>query len=87
MGNNVYAIFQNRMLALNYFEILKKYRISAFVVNKPNELGSSCGIAIKFNVKDLQVARSALGFSRVNGFKGFFIENMVNRNRNFTVVK
>ncbi len=67
----VIATFRSRTETLNFASILRSYNVWCLVINTPRYINVSCGISVKFNSVDIDVAKmiiSRRGFSTFGGF-------------------
>lgn len=67
------AVFRARSETMNFASILKSYGVFATVINTPRVVNVSCGISVKFNVKDLDVAKTVLSRRRFDTFGGVYL--------------
>lgn len=64
------AVFRSRTETINFASILRSYNVYCVVVNTPRNINVSCGISVKFNAQDKDIAQMIIarrGFSTFGG--------------------
>ena len=66
------AVFRSRTETLNFASILRSYNVQCIIVNTPRNINVACGISVKFNRKDIDVAKMIVSRRGLSTFGGFF---------------
>lgn len=69
----ILAVFSVRTDTIQFNRLLTKNRVYSTVVETPKAASSSCGISVKFAVKDLPVAKRLLPASGTKSFVRFYL--------------
>lgn len=65
------AVFRARSETITFAGLLRSY-CPAQVINTPRKVNVSCGISVRFSVKDIQSAKEILSRRKFDTFVGFF---------------
>lgn len=66
------APFKSRSEALRLKKLLSDRRIAATVINTPRELGTSCGLSVVFQGKEIALVASLIRQNMLSSFLGFY---------------
>lgn len=69
--NYVLAVFNSRSQTMAFYNRLKGRKIACSIINNPKATGVTCGICVKFFLKNLNDARAILN-NNSTGFAGFY---------------
>ena len=83
----ILAVFSVRTDTMQFNRILNKNGISSTVVETPKSASASCGISVKFALKDLNEARRLLTFSGTKSFVRFYLVTGFYGNAKLTPIK
>ena len=83
----VLAVFSIRTDTIQFNRLLNKNRINSTVVETPKAASASCGISVKFALKDLPIARRILPTSGTKSFVRFFLVTGFYGNMRITPLK
>lgn len=70
--NYVISVFQSRNETLYFGNMLRQMGIYVSVINTPKEAGQACGISVRFEERNLLIAKKLLASKPFRSFKGFF---------------
>lgn len=68
----VFAVFLNRNEVMQFITLLKRNRVISSMVSAPKGLGGSCSVAVKFFLKDIDIAKKLLYANNFKTFSNFF---------------
>lgn len=71
--NYVICVFKLRSNTLKFYKLLNKNKIKASVVATPKSVGSSCGVSVKIDYKNLLPAKKVFARSGIKGLSGFYL--------------
>lgn len=76
----VYVVisFRSRTDTLAFSNLLKSYNVKNYVINTPRQLSVSCGVSVKIDIKDTEIARTLLARRNFVSFAGIFLINQTN---------
>ncbi len=66
------AVFVNRFECQMFSKKLNSMRLPNTIISTPRELGMSCGLSVKFNLKNLILAKKVLSGMNYSSFKNFY---------------
>jgi len=66
------AAFRSRQQVLKTREILRRQGINSTVVSTPREISAGCGLSVKFDLKDTQAVKNAVGNNRSQNLIGLY---------------
>ena len=66
------AAFRSRQQVLRTNELLRKQGVNASVVSTPREISAGCGLSVKFDLKDAQAVKNAIGQNRSQNLIGLY---------------
>ena len=73
--NYTVAVFRSRFATLNFANLLRANNIPVAIINTPSQIGSACGISVKFlsdYISKVQVILARkIGLSNFVGFYSF----------------
>lgn len=70
--NYILAVFKSRFATLNFANLLRANNIPVAIINTPQNIGSACGISVKFLSDYYQKAQTLLSRSGTGNFEGFY---------------
>ena len=68
----VIAVFSSRNETLYFANMFKSKNYYSMIINTPREAGQACGISVKFDVRNLPIARQFLSSKPFRSFVGFY---------------
>ena len=71
----ILAVFAVRTETISFYNMLKRARMNAMVVETPKSLQASCGISVKFSQDDLSKAKSIIKNGNFRSFVRFYAIN------------
>lgn len=83
----IIAVFGSRTHTMQFAKCMKMAGFSAFVVNTPREIMSSCGVSVKFSSRAISVARRCLTTGRLVTFKGFYQKILFGNSTRYVLIK
>ena len=66
------AVFKSRTEAISYTTNLRRNFIYANLIPTPVEVGRTCGLSVKIEIKDINEAKYLLSISRNSSFLGWY---------------
>ena len=72
MGEYIIAVFSIRTSTMQFNKLLSQNGIRSVVVETPKSASASCGISVRFDVKNLPLARELLMNSGIKNFVRFY---------------
>lgn len=66
-------LFTARTQTINFYQLLKSYGIYCNLIDTPRSIQSSCGMAVKFDLHDINTAKDILRRRNFNFFNGIYI--------------
>lgn len=71
--NYTLAVFRSRFATLNFANLLKANNVPVAIINTPSQIGSACGICVKFLSDYFSKVQSILiGKGCANNLVGFY---------------
>lgn len=67
-----FAIFKSRSRALAFSQELSSYGVRSVLVPTPREVGTGCGLAVRFDSRDFGKARAVAAKRSDASFRGFY---------------
>ena len=74
------AVFRARNETITFANLLKSYGVNVMVVTTPRQINVSCGISVRFNYNDLEIAKNLLARRRFDSFGGFYLVKQIGAN-------
>ena len=72
MGEYIIAVFSIRTSTIQFDKLLKKNGVKSLIVETPKSASASCGISVRFDVKNFQKAKEILAHSGIKNFVRFY---------------
>ena len=66
------AVFVNRVECQMFSKKLTAISIPNNIISTPRDLGMSCGLSVRFNLKQLNIAKKVLNEFNYSSFKNFY---------------
>lgn len=66
------AVFVNRLECQMFSKKLNLIRVPNTIISTPRDLGLSCGLSVKFNLKYVTTAKKILNSINYSSFKNFY---------------
>lgn len=73
----VIAVFRARSQTITFSNLLKSYGVQVGIISTPRKINVSCGISCRFQLKNLEIAKSIISRRRFDSFAGFYIIKQV----------
>ncbi|MEG1509965.1 MAG: DUF3343 domain-containing protein [Clostridia bacterium] len=79
----ILVVFESRTESMKFLNLFTDSGFFAQGVNNPREITKNCGMSVKINKKDLQIAYNLLNQYPFKHFFGMFIEENYNNLKHF----
>ena len=74
------AVFRARTETVNFANLLKSYGVNVMIISTPRQINVSCGISVRFNPDQIEIAKNILARRKFNTFGGFYLVKQVGAN-------
>ena len=71
------AVFRARTETITFANLLKSYGVRVMVISTPRQINVSCGISVRFDENQIEVARGILARRKFNTFAGFYLVKQI----------
>lgn len=83
----VIAVFRNRTISMSFANNLRKFNVQSEIISTPKELGSTCGVSVKFPVAGLPKAKYLLNAYKYSSFVNFYKVMVIGNRRVFEIAR
>lgn len=83
----IIAVFRNRTVAMGFANNLRKFNIQGEIMSTPKELGSTCGVSVKFPIVGLPKAKYLLNAYKYSSFVNFYKVVVIGNRRIFEIAR
>jgi hypothetical protein len=74
------AVFRARTETVTFANLLKSYGVNVMIISTPRQINVSCGISVRFNPDQIEIAKNILARRKFNTFGGFYLVKQVGAN-------
>ena len=68
----IISVFQSRNETLYFANMIRQRGVFSSIINTPKEAGQACGISVKFDERNLALAKNLLFSKPFKSFRGFY---------------
>lgn len=72
---NLIIVARSRTYLYSIQKILNRNGVETIIINTPKSLGSTCGLSIKTNIRDLFKIKKIFTYFEPDGIAGVFVES------------